>query len=328
MRNQAALLVTLAALAAPLGASPVVPRASSTPSPTQLPAVVYRGDLIPPTSYMASGGIPPEFSDKEKVTAKSFSLFWHNIGTDYDGFGLGTRDFRSAYAATSSNFSPALAFAVANNPEDFGWMYRIHATPNMVDLVNSGFKPLFGSEAEFAALGGIRWDQVEAWLQIPKNVTKASKDGPVFKGITSEELERWETAEAFFKQFPDLKWVDNPDYNPAYSQYRASEGQPQLAGKGENLPPALEQNAVDFMNRVGAAVGWKGKFPLVGPAPAAVSVDEERKKLKDHCAKSADPTACNGAATQCAARFHRDAKFEDFMACVVELTPKSAEPKV
>ncbi|EXU94471.1 heat-labile enterotoxin alpha chain [Metarhizium robertsii] len=264
MKHFAALILA-SALAVPLGASPV---SRFTPTSQNLPSVVYRGDQIPPEQYKKDGGIPPEFTGD--MTERSYSLWWHNLGTD----NYPDRDFQSAYAATSTEFAVAVSFAIKDNPNEAGWIYRIHATPNMIDLAHSDFRPIY-LEREFAAVGGIRWDQVEAWLEVPKNVSAEKGAG----GIRQEERKRWQTAEDFEKEFPDLKWVNNPDYNPVYDQYRVSQGQPQLAGvpEGRRQGPlasefakenkTLEQHAIEFMDKVGAPVGWKGAFPLDLKAP-------------------------------------------------------------
>ncbi|KAF5122385.1 hypothetical protein E5D57_012863 [Metarhizium anisopliae] len=266
MKHFAALILA-SALAVPLGAARLP---SFTPTSENLPSVVYRGDLIPPEQYKKDGGIPPEFTGN--MTDSSYSLWSHNTGTDVSP----GRDFQSAYAATSTIFSVAVAFAIKDNPNEAGWIYRIHATPNMIDLEHSDFTPAY-LEREFAATGGIRWDQVEAWLEVPKNVsTNKSANG----GIGREEKQRWKTAEGFEKEFPDLKWVNNPDYNSVYDQYRASQGQPQLAGAPERrLGPlasefakenkTLKQHAIEFMDKVGAPVGWKGTLPLDLKAPVS-----------------------------------------------------------
>ncbi|KID86186.1 Heat Labile Enterotoxin Type Iib [Metarhizium guizhouense ARSEF 977] len=278
MKNFAALLFA-SALAVPLGASQAAPP-SSTPPERPLPSVVYRGDDLPPEYYKNLGGIPHEFTGK--TDNRSYSLWWHNVG--FDGTfgrlrGKG-RDFNSAYAATSTRFSSALYFAVLTREQEFGWMYQIHATPNMIDLDNSGFRPEASYEKEFAALGGIRWEQIEAWLRIPKNLI--SDYGRNYNAHGA--LDKWALPGNFTKDFPDLKWETNPDYNPAYNQYHGSEGQPQLGGKPIKVKgrlqldiprefegKSMEYHAIEFMNKVGGPVGWTGSFPLNFSAPADFS---------------------------------------------------------
>ncbi|KAH0592537.1 hypothetical protein MHUMG1_09688 [Metarhizium humberi] len=281
MKNFAALLFA-SALAVPLAASAVAPRWSTLPE-GPLPSVVYRGDDLPPEYYKNLGGIPHEFEGK--TDNRSYSLWWHNVGLDgWVGKMRGkNRHFNSAYAATSSRWSSALYFAVLTRDQEFGWMYQIHATPNMIYLEGSGFAPQATDEVEYAALGGIRWDQIEAWLRVPKNVT--SGDRRTFK--SDGTLAKWALLENFTKDFPDLKWVKNPDYNPAYNQYHASEGQPQLGGRPENIKQVLqldvpreyngksmEYHAIEFMKKVGGPVGWTGAFPLNFSAPADFSAAE------------------------------------------------------
>ncbi|KAH0591692.1 hypothetical protein MHUMG1_10575 [Metarhizium humberi] len=265
MKHFAALILA-SALAVPLGASPVEP---FTPTSQNLPTVVYRGDPIPPEQYKKDGGIPPDFTGN--MTERSYSLYWHNVGTDSDP----DRNFQSAYAATSTEFAAAVSFAIQHNPNEGGWIYEIHATPNIIDLEHSDFEPMY-KEHLFAAVGGIRWDQVKASIWVPKSVTTRKDAG----GIQEEGKKSWQTAEDFAKEFP-LARVINGDYNPVYDQYRVSQGQPQLAGvpKGRGPGPlasefakgnkTLKQHAIEFMNKVGAPVGWKGTFPLDLKAPVS-----------------------------------------------------------
>ncbi|PFH63162.1 hypothetical protein XA68_17271 [Ophiocordyceps unilateralis] len=49
---------------------------------------------------------------------------------------------------------------------------------------------------------------------------------------------------------------------------------------------------------------------------APVPVADERQQLKDRCDNSGNPEACQKAATRCAARFTKNAKLEDYLACV------------
>ncbi|PQK09838.1 hypothetical protein BB8028_0002g01620 [Beauveria bassiana] len=50
-----------------------------------------------------------------------------------------------------------------------GWVYKIHPTPNVIDLNESGFRVFARQEEEFSVLGGIRWDQIEAWAELTYN---------------------------------------------------------------------------------------------------------------------------------------------------------------
>ncbi|KAM3522047.1 hypothetical protein MY4038_008788 [Beauveria bassiana] len=89
-------------------------------------------------------------------------------------------------------------------------------------------------EEEFVALGGVRYDQIEAWAP--------ASDG-------------------------ELNFTANPDFaSKKYEGLSASPGQPQLAGDQANLAKynekTLEEYAIEFMEKNGGPVGFDGMFPL------------------------------------------------------------------
>ncbi|PHH64363.1 putative enterotoxin [Ophiocordyceps australis] len=142
------------------------------------------------------------------------------------------------------------------------YLYKIHATPNFISLDES----LFGSmpldmSMEYDALGGIYWDQVLGWLQIPKGVTGGSI-GEILKN-------------------PEKTFISNPDYNKRFDLYSASPGQPQLNIEDEDWAHGMTayDRALSFMNRpeVKFSVGWMGNFPLVeGPNDHKLAAKRDR----------------------------------------------------
>ncbi|KAM0744251.1 hypothetical protein ACQRIT_001565 [Beauveria bassiana] len=129
----------------------------------------------------------------------------------------------------------------------------------MIDLRDSGFRLAHGPEEEFSALGGIRYDQIEAWM--PMSIIALKRES------TMESISKnFHEFEPFSAEYPDKKWTVNPEYNQKYESLAASPGQPQLAGDPKNLAKynnrTLEEYATEFMQKTGAAVGWDGKFPL------------------------------------------------------------------
>ncbi|KGQ03436.1 hypothetical protein BBAD15_g11328 [Beauveria bassiana D1-5] len=137
------------------------------------------------------------------------------------------------------------------------------------DLDASNFTLEWSNEEELSGLGGIRWDQVEAWMAIPNNVTG--------KAIGVDDPYKFREEETFIAKFPEQKWIKNEEYNPKYDQFTGSGGQPQLAGDDFNLEKykekTLEQWAFEFLDKNGEPVGWTGAFPFVGPA----EIDPVRK---------------------------------------------------
>ncbi|PMB63339.1 hypothetical protein BM221_010810 [Beauveria bassiana] len=129
----------------------------------------------------------------------------------------------------------------------------------MIDLNDSGFRLTFGAEEEFSALGGIPYDQIEAWIPMANADLKTK--------MTKADGLKFHDFETFSAEYPAKKWTVNPDYNhQKYDLLAASPGQPQLAGDDKNLAKysdkTLEKYAIEFMEKNGAAVGWAGKFPL------------------------------------------------------------------
>ncbi|XP_044716910.1 heat-labile enterotoxin alpha chain domain-containing protein [Hirsutella rhossiliensis] len=122
-----------------------------------------------------------------------------------------------------------------------------------------GDRSLSPEEAEVAAVGGIRLQQIRGWL-------KPNHDVP-----DDAELEQVVDSSFFEK---------NPEYDEAFDQFAATLNQPQLAGFEDDeavwgteewkaLKPPQGQSAQDnvkaFMDKNGAAVGWEGNFPSSFP---------------------------------------------------------------
>ncbi|PQK14460.1 hypothetical protein BB8028_0004g13890 [Beauveria bassiana] len=182
-----------------------------------LPTVVYRGSASIPETIKERGGFIPRPRDDEPISNTTFGLRNH----------LGKT--RTLYTSTSRGVDVAVSFALSNS-QPSAWIYKIHSTPNMIDLNDSGFR----LEEEFVALGGVRYDQIEAWA-------------PASGG--------------------ELNFTANPDFaRKKYEGLSASPGQPQLAGDQANLAKynekTLEEYAIEFMEKNGGPVGFDGTFPL------------------------------------------------------------------
>ncbi|PHH80590.1 hypothetical protein CDD80_849 [Ophiocordyceps camponoti-rufipedis] len=138
----------------------------------------------------------------------------------------------------------------------------------MIDVRNSGFKNYYFWEHEVSAMGGIRWDQIEAWIPAPLDAWDNGKPSAVCRKFTTK------------KNFP-RSWIRNVEYNNKYDHFTGSGGQPQLSGSTENVKKhtkSLEEYGLEFMKKSGEAVGWNPKkFPFLelkvpegewkGPAP-------------------------------------------------------------
>ncbi|PHH64275.1 putative enterotoxin [Ophiocordyceps australis] len=226
------LLMALASLCS--HASPTTLEARKPPKITW----VYRGDRRDPATVRAAGGFLPR---SNPAPANGYSLFSHV----YAVCGVGSCKPKTGYVSTT------VLKPVARRFSGDRWVYRIHATPNFVDVAASLLDAYPVSvEEEIAAMGGIRWQQVHGWYE----VQEAHGEGPVL-----------------------TEYVNNKDYDVAYDNFAASGGQPQLAGfdaasaywkrkpwsrfapeKGKSTM----QYALEFMNAHGPPVGWRGRFPL------------------------------------------------------------------
>ncbi|KAM3426205.1 hypothetical protein MY4824_010061 [Beauveria thailandica] len=243
-----------------------------------LPTVVYRGSAsIPETIKERGGFIPRPRADDEPLSNKTFGLRNHHLGG------------RTMYTSTSRNVDVAVSFA-QSNWQSSAWVYKIHSTPNMIDLNDSGFQLLFPGEEEFVALGGVRYDQIEAWA-------------PASNG--------------------DLNFTVNPDFaSNKYEGLSASPGQPQLAGDQANLDKynekTLEEYAIEFMEKNGGPVGFDGTFPLdVLKTDAPAEPTDPREEEEKLCSNSEEvfklsKADCHIQVSQCVFEQLSKGKVNDF----------------
>ncbi|OAA39772.1 Heat-labile enterotoxin, A chain [Beauveria brongniartii RCEF 3172] len=257
-----------------------------------LPTVVYRGSGSSPDSVKERGGFIPRARDEsEPVSNTTFGLQSHHIG-----------DKRTMYTSTTRNVLMGATFALQSL--EGGWVYKIHPTPNMIDLNESGFEIRFKREEEFSALGGVRYDQIEGWAEVTyKGLIAAGMD----KGDVQSLVDMYKPQ----GPMPALNFTANPDYNAKkYDGLSASPGQPQLAGDEANLAKynekTLEGYAIEFMEKNGGPVGFDGKFPLSilqADAPAEPTTARERENKL--CSNSDDEFGlttdeCRTQVAQCA----------------------------
>ncbi|OAA34829.1 Heat-labile enterotoxin, A chain [Beauveria brongniartii RCEF 3172] len=188
-----------------------------------LSTVVYRGSTTIPETVKERGGFIPRPRDESKpIINTTFGLQNHHLALA-----------STMYTSTSRDVGVAVLFAQMSFQAS-AWVYKIHATPNMIDLNDSGFDLKFFDEQEFVALGGVRYDQIEAWAP-------ASESDP---NVTA-----------------------NPDFaSKKYEGLSTSPGQPQLAGDKANLTKYNEKTlkgyAIKFMEKKGGSAGFDGTFPL------------------------------------------------------------------
>ncbi|PHH65908.1 putative enterotoxin [Ophiocordyceps australis] len=265
------------------------------------PSTVFRGDGRNPQKVKAAGGFLPHSSSPPR-SLKAYSLYNHVLDSIVD---VNNKMRDTVYVSTTTAWPTAANFA-ADRPLG-GFVYRIHATPNMVDVQESmlSHNP-FPGEREWAAMGGVRWEQIEGWMFLPENYSRADWRKA---GAPTLETEMW-------------RFIRNPDYASRFDAEVASPGQPQLVawfGKGAawaNLNPwkkfkptktkSIMDYAVEFMDKHGKPVGWNGRFPLLAshvPHPKAKSTldvsqtnpSEEESSPEDESLSLAEDDALSSA---------------------------------
>ncbi|EJP64236.1 cholera enterotoxin subunit A2 [Beauveria bassiana ARSEF 2860] len=239
-----------------------------------LPTVVYRGSGSSPDSIKERGGfIPRARNESEPVSNTTFGLQSHHIG-----------ERRTMYTSTTRSVLMGATFALQTF--EGGWVYKIHPTPNMIDLNESGFEIRFKREEEFSALGGVRWDQIEAWAEVTYN-------GLVNAGMHPHDVESLVNMDEPRSPMPPLNFTANPDYDAKkYDGQSASPGQPQLAGDDANLAKynekTLEGYAIEFMEKNGGPVGFDGKFPLGSLKTDAPAEPTTAREIEDKLCSNSD----------------------------------------
>ncbi|KID81647.1 heat-labile enterotoxin A subunit, partial [Metarhizium majus ARSEF 297] len=232
------LLFSLGGEAAPLG---------------QVTDYVFRGDDRDPAAIKKTGGFKPTENTYNDQLA--FSLHAHIDHTQGD----------TAYVSTSKSFGVAVQFATTG-----GWVYRVHRLGNMIDTNEALRDPPAPEQQEFAALGGVPYDAIEGWWQVPNTL-----DVPEFSEDQARELDR-DYAAKYQSNF-----IQNPDFN--FDKYKNE----QVQGPGEDVDvlasmpeedpnnwddaywdglrnTPFKDSALSFMNKHASSLGWKSdrQFPL------------------------------------------------------------------
>ncbi|OAA74229.1 Heat-labile enterotoxin, A chain [Cordyceps fumosorosea ARSEF 2679] len=257
-----------------------------------LPTVLYRGGANTPESVKENGGFIPRFRDdpNESITNNTFGLRSHHLGQN-----------RTLYTSTTRDIVMGATYAMQEDAH--GWVYKIHPTPNMIDLNDSGFKITFPREEEFSALGGIRYDQIEGWAEIDYKSLEAA-------GMSKYDIDQLIEIYPIKGEMAVLNFTANPDFAAKkYEGLLPSPGQPQLSGDEANLKKynekTLEEYAIEFMKKNGGPVGWDGEFPLSSlkkdAAPQPTTAREREDKLCFNSDKEFGMTTgeCRAQVAQC-----------------------------
>lgn len=160
------------------------------------PKIVYRAVLEEPSVVKQTGGFLARGMDATRPNhpPPDISLFNHAQGS-----ATGLARYDSGYVSTTT--SETLAhFWINQNLGGVGYIYHIAPTGNFIDVNGTlrNFSP-HPNEAEYAALGMIRWDQIIGWRRVHFGVLES--------------------------------FVQNNDYNAnLFSHSLAGDVEPQLAG--------------------------------------------------------------------------------------------------
>ncbi|KAH8731823.1 heat-labile enterotoxin alpha chain-domain-containing protein [Phaeosphaeriaceae sp. PMI808] len=124
-------------------------------------ADLYRADSRTPEAIKSAGGFRPKGQSTIGSASPDISLWNHVVGAP-----SGTSKDNDGYVSTTSNLKVAESW-VMDNLGGNGYVYRIHAAPNMIDCKATlgDFNP-YKKEEEFAALGGIKYEQIVSWTPI------------------------------------------------------------------------------------------------------------------------------------------------------------------
>ncbi|KJK77998.1 hypothetical protein H634G_06581 [Metarhizium anisopliae BRIP 53293] len=222
----AAHLVLLAidpSSAFPNGKRDVIGRAPKQPAKE-----VFRGDFRSPRDVAKAGGFHPQGNYANDDRA--FSIYRHMVGEH-------GREDDSDLSDEDSDEEWTSAFVSVTTSVDTGasygrWVYRIHATPNMIDPTEEN-----ENEPEIFALGGVPWSQVIGWYEL-----RFENNEPVnAEGITANDF------------------TPNPAYQPRYDGYTLTTVEPRGPWRSRD-----RNYWTQFMNgpNVAPAVGFTGQFPL------------------------------------------------------------------
>lgn len=187
---------------------------------------VFRGDSRNASTIQASGGFQPQ-GDRYWESDTSFDFSRHQEGIDLDSPDARIEEWQTAFVSTSVRLRRALDFTWADE-SNAGYVYHIHATPNMFRPADADFE----AEQEIPALGGIPWSAVAAYAQLRENCTEV--DQLLVDGQLNADC-----------------WTTNPAYREAWSQFSMAAAPPATTADGNHRTAAI-----NFLNEVGAPLGW------------------------------------------------------------------------
>lgn len=135
---------------------------------------VYRGDSRSPEAIKDAGGFLPKGVDEfgsEGFRASNFvHAIWHaapeiSLFKHVSGAPFNRSIDEGGYVFTTTSATVAQQI-VQRSPTGSGYVYKIRVAENMIDVVGTlGKHDPRPAEKEYAALGGVKFDQVVSWRQ-------------------------------------------------------------------------------------------------------------------------------------------------------------------
>ncbi|USP75001.1 Heat-labile enterotoxin IIA, A chain [Curvularia clavata] len=125
-------------------------------------ALVYRADSRAPSTIKSAGGFLSKGTSKAGAVAPDISLWNHVNGDPSSGF---SRE-NDGYVSTTTDLALATSW-VTRLLGGNGYVYQIQVAPNMIDCqeILKQYNP-FPEEKEYAALGGIPYNQIVGWSKV------------------------------------------------------------------------------------------------------------------------------------------------------------------
>ncbi|RCI08809.1 hypothetical protein L249_4672 [Ophiocordyceps polyrhachis-furcata BCC 54312] len=228
---------------------------------------VFRGDSRTPDQIRNATGFLPR-SNTNYNEPVVYSLFHHALGLRLS----------TAYVSTSARFGQAAVnFAGSGN-----YVYRIHVTPNMINVneVLNNSSP-YPTQDEASALGGIPWSAVQGWWYIP--IPGDGEPDSLFDQWCLNDVAAYNLTARYETEYEHL-FTPNPEYqgeryDGAMVQTSIDADVAVLASTNpDTVLSDLRNAATRFMERRGSTVGWtRGQgFPLWEPVPGSAEPTQRR----------------------------------------------------
>jgi len=137
-------------------------------------ADVFRADSRAPSAIKDTGFLAKGLTTAGTV-APDISL-WNHVNGAASGFSRSD----DGYVSTTTDEALATSW-VSSMLRGSGYVYRIHVAPNMIDCQATlkQYNP-YPQEKEYAALGGIKYQQIVGWTKITSGVKGKEEKNPSY----------------------------------------------------------------------------------------------------------------------------------------------------